>query len=221
MNWDWDAAEDAMPDLLDGLVTALQATVVGYLIALVLGLVFALARRAPSPWINVPVGLLVEFIRSTPLLVQLFFLFYVLPTLPGEIQMSAFTCGAVGLGVHYATYLSEVYRAAIDDVPAAQWEAATALNLPRQRVWTSVILPQAIPRAIPAMANYVIAIFKDTPVLTGITVLEMLTSARDFGSETFRYTEAITLAGLLYLACALVMSYVARILERRFGTVRV
>ncbi len=151
---------------------------------------------------------------------QLFFLYFVLPSVPiVGVQMSAFTTGAVGLGVHYATYLSEVYRAGIDGVPKGQWEAARALSLPQWRTWTAVILPQAIPRSIPAMANYAIALFKDTPVLTGITVVETLTVARDYGAGSFRYTEAMTIAGLMYLVTALVMAHFARALERRFGTV--
>ncbi|WP_030105501.1 ectoine/hydroxyectoine ABC transporter permease subunit EhuD [Actinoalloteichus caeruleus] len=218
MNWDWQIFWDSFPRLLDGLVIALQATVVGYLIALVLGLVFALLRRSRLVWVSAPVGLVVEFIRSTPLLVQLFFLFYVLPQF--DVHLSTLMTGAIGLGVHYATYISEVYRAGIDGVPQGQWEAAKALNLPARRTWTSVILPQAIPRSAPALGNYVIAMFKDTPQLIVITLPEMLTTAQGIGSETFRYPEPITVAGILYLATALVMSWIARIFERRFGTVR-
>ncbi|AOS62296.1 ectoine/hydroxyectoine ABC transporter permease subunit EhuD [Actinoalloteichus hymeniacidonis] len=216
--WDWDVFWGSIPDLLAGLVVALQATVLGYLIALVLGLVFALLRRSKSLWISVPAAVVIEFIRSTPLLVQLFFLFYVLPTV--GISFSTLFTAAIGLGVHYATYVSEVYRSGIDGVPAGQWEAARALNLPARRTWTSVILPQALPRAMPALANYVIAMFKDTPVLVAITVVEMLTVALSIGSETFLYAEPITMAGILYLVTALVMSWFARIFERRFGQVR-
>ncbi|APU13491.1 MULTISPECIES: ectoine/hydroxyectoine ABC transporter permease subunit EhuD [Actinoalloteichus] len=216
--WNWDVFWDSVPALLDGLVVALQATVLGYLIALVLGLGFALLRRSTKLWISVPASIVIEFIRSTPLLVQLFFLFYVLPEV--GISFSTLTTAAIGLGVHYATYVSEVYRSGIDGVPVGQWEAARALNLPVRRTWTSVILPQALPRAMPALANYVIAMFKDTPTLVAITVVEMLTVARAIGSETFLYAEPITMAGILYLVTALVMSWLARILERRFGQVR-
>ncbi|GGM35200.1 ectoine/hydroxyectoine ABC transporter permease subunit EhuD [Longimycelium tulufanense] len=218
MNFDWRAAWDSVPRLLDGMLVALQATVLGYLIALVLGLVFALLRRSQQPWVRMPVAVVVEFIRSTPLLVQLFFLFFVLPTI--GIEFSPLATGAIGLGVHYATYTSEVYRAGIDGVPPGQWEAATALNLSRRRTWTAVILPQAVPRVVPALANYVIAMFKDTPQLTAITVLEGLSVARSLGAETFRYLEPFTLVGIMYLTMALVMAWLARIVERRFGRVR-
>ncbi|MQA08096.1 MAG: ectoine/hydroxyectoine ABC transporter permease subunit EhuD [Pseudonocardiaceae bacterium] len=219
MSWDWAYIGDMMPLLLDGLRTALIATVIGFVLAMVLGLVFALLRRSKTAWISVPVGFVVEFIRSTPLLVQLFFLFYVLPQI--GIEMSALVAGIVGLGLHYATYTSEVYRAGIDGVPPGQWEAATALNLSTRRTWTSVILPQAIPRSIPALGNYLIALFKDVPQLVAITVAEPFTVAREVIAESFKPFEAITMAGLLYLIAAFVLSYFGRLVERRYGTVRV
>lgn len=219
MKWDWSYAIGILPQLLNGLLVAVQAAVLGYLLALVLGLVIALLRRSRVLWISVPVGLVVEFIRCTPLIVQLFFLFFVLPEF--GVQMSPLLTGVVGLGLHYATYIGEVYRAGIDGVPAGQWEAATALNLPTRRVWTDVVLPQAIPRSIPALGNYLIALFKDVPQLVAITVLEPFTVAREVSSETFRPFEAITMAGLLYLVVALLMALLGRLAERRFGEVRV
>lgn len=219
MNWDWDYVGELMPDLLDGLVTALQATVVGFVIALVLGLGFTLLRRSKSRWVSAPTGFVVEFIRSTPLIVQLFVLFFVLPDI--GISLSAFWAGAIGLGLHYATYVSEVYRAGIDAVPPGQWEAATALNLPKGRTWTSVILPQAIPRSLPALSNYLIALFKDVPQLVAITVAEPFFVAREAWSASFKPFEAVTMAGLIYLVTAFVLSYAGRLVERRYGTVRV
>jgi polar amino acid transport system permease protein len=219
VNWDWAYAIAIFPLLLSGVWVAIQAAVLGYVLALVLGLVLALLRRSRIRWISVPVGIVAEFVRSTPLIVQLLFLFFVLPVF--GIRMSALLTGVVGLGVHYATYVGEVYRAGIDGVPVGQWEAATALNLPPRRVWTSIILPQAIPRVIPALGNYLIALFKDVPQLVVITVLEPFTVAREIVAHSFRPFEAITLAGLLYLVITLIMSYGGRLAERRFGTVRV
>ncbi|NUU23075.1 MAG: ectoine/hydroxyectoine ABC transporter permease subunit EhuD [Streptomycetaceae bacterium] len=218
MTWDWDYAWDIVPDLWDGMKVALEATAYGYLIALALGLALALLRRSRNRWISVPIALISEFIRSTPLLVQLFFMYYMLPSI--GIDWEPLTIGAVTLGIHYATYTSEVYRSGIDGVPAGQWEAATALNLPKRRMWTSVILPQAIPRVIPALANYLIAMFKDTPQLIAITVLEVFSTARELNSETFRTLEPFTMAGIFYLVVALVMSGLAKLVERRFGKVR-
>ena len=215
MIWDWSYTLDILPDLLRGLVVTVQATLVGSVVAMVLGLVFALLRRSRLAVVRVVTGGFVEFVRSTPLLVQLYFLFFVLPSL--GITLSGFQAGVIGLGVHYATYTSEVYRAGIEGVPRGQWEAATALNLPTSRVWRSVILPQAIPRVLPALGNYVIAMFKETPLLSAITVLEMLAVAKDLGGQTFRYLEPLTLVGLLFLLVSLPASLTVRRLERRFG----
>ena len=215
MIWDWAYTWDVLPLLLRGLVVTVQATLVGSVVAMVLGLVFALLRRSRLAVVRVVTGGFVEFVRSTPLLVQLYFLFFVLPSL--GITLSGFMAGVIGLGVHYATYTSEVYRAGIEGVPRGQWEAATALNLPTSRVWRSVILPQAIPRVLPALGNYVIAMFKETPLLSAITVLEMLAVAKDLGGQTFRYLEPLTLVGLLFLLVSLPASLTVRRLERRFG----
>jgi polar amino acid transport system permease protein len=152
----------------------------------------------------------IEVVRSTPLLVQVFFLaFAVLPAL--GLQWSAFVIGVVALGVHYATYTSEVYRAGIEAVPVGQWEAATALSLPSTRVWIGVVLPQAVPRVLPALGNYVISMFKEAPLLLAIGVVEVVNAAREAGSLTFRYVEPYTLAGVLFL----LLSYPASLLVRR------
>jgi len=215
VTWDWEFVAEILPELLRGLVVTVQATLVGAILALTLGLVFALLRRSQLAAVRVPTAVFVEFVRSTPLLVQLYFLFFVLPS--WGVLLSGFQAGVIGLGVHYATYTSEVYRAGIEGVPRGQWEAATALNLPRSRVWRSVILPQAIPRVLPALGNYVIAMFKETPLLSAITVAEMLAVARDIGSSTFRYLEPITLVGMLFLVLSLVAAVPLRRLERRVG----
>ncbi|MGW7006814.1 ectoine/hydroxyectoine ABC transporter permease subunit EhuD [Streptomyces sp. NPDC054933] len=213
--WDWSYTGHVLPDLLRGLLVTLEATALGSVLAFALGLVWALALRTPSRWARWPVGTVVEFIRNTPLLVQLFFLFYVLPT--AGITFSALTTGVIGLGLHYSTYTAEVYRAGIDGVPTGQWEAATALSLPRRRTWVAVILPQAIRRVVPALGNYVIAMFKDTPMLAAITVLDMLKQAEEAGAESFRYTEPITVVGLLFVLIAYPTSLLIRALERRLG----
>jgi len=213
--WDWGFVQEIMPDLLEGLLVTVQATAVGIVIALVLGLVLAIARRSTIKLISWPVAAFVEFVRSTPLLVQLFFLFYVLPVTL-DITLSAFVTGALGLGIHYACYTSESYRAGIESVDRGQWEAATASHLDVVTTWTKVVLPQAIPTVIPALGNYVVAMFKDAPLLSSITVLEVLATAERIQAITFRPTEAFTLAGVLFLAVSIPSAAVVRYLERRY-----
>ncbi|MFD1831780.1 MULTISPECIES: ectoine/hydroxyectoine ABC transporter permease subunit EhuD [Streptomyces] len=215
MNWDWGVVSDFMPRFWDGVVLTLQALVLGALLAFTLGLVWAIAQRSSAAWIRVPVTSVTEFIRNTPLLVQLFFLFYVVPE--WGPAMTPLMTGVIGLGLHYSTYTAEVYRAGIDGVPRGQWEAATALSLPPVRTWTAVILPQAIRRVVPALGNYVIAMLKDSPLIAIIGALEMLGEARAYGSETFRFLEPVTVVGIAFIVIAYPASLLIRVLERRLA----
>ncbi len=211
--FDWSFALEILPTLGSALVITIQATVLGMLVAVTLGLVLAMLRRSRLHIVSLPTAFVIEFIRSTPLLVQMYFLFYVLP-LTG-VQMSPLATGIVALGVHYATYCAEVYRAGIEAVPRGQWEAATALNMSRWRTAVGVVLPQAIPPVVPALGNYLVAMFKDTPLLSAITVVELLQQSKMIGSATFRYTEPLTLVGVLFLALSLVAAWGVRGLEAR------
>ena len=211
--FDWSFALEILPTLGSALVITIQATVLGMLVAVTLGLVLAMLRRSRLRVVSLPAAFFIEFVRSTPLLVQMYFLFYVLP-LTG-VQMSPLMTGIVALGLHYATYCAEVYRAGIEAVPRGQWEAATALNMSRWRTAVGVVLPQAIPPVVPALGNYLVAMFKDTPLLSAITVVELLQQSKLSGSSTFRYTEPLTLVGLLFLALSLVAAWGVRGLEAR------
>ncbi|MFI1013239.1 ectoine/hydroxyectoine ABC transporter permease subunit EhuD [Streptomyces sp. NPDC020965] len=213
MEWDWSAVGDFMPRFWDGLLVTMQALVFGALLAFALGLVWAVAQRSGPAVVRWPVAAVTEFVRNTPLLVQLFFLYYVLPE--WGVTLSAMVTGVVGLGLHYSTYTAEVYRAGIDGVPKGQWEAATALSLPRTRTWGAVVLPQAIRRVAPALGNYVIAMLKDTPMIFVIGVMDMLGEARQFASETFLTVEAFTVVGIAFIVISYPASLLMRALERR------
>jgi polar amino acid transport system permease protein len=213
VKWDWGAVRDFMPHFWDGLLVTLQALALGSLISFALGLVWTLLMRTPSRWVRWPVGIVTEFIRDTPLLVQLFFLFYVLPE--WGLTFSALTTGVIAIGLHYSTYTMQVYRAGIEAVPAGQWEAATALSLSMRRTWTVVILPQAIRRVVPALGNYVISMLKDTPLLMAITVLDMLGEARLFSQQHFQFTEPLTVIGVAFVLISYPASLLLRALERR------
>ncbi|MGN9794167.1 ectoine/hydroxyectoine ABC transporter permease subunit EhuD [Streptomyces sp. NPDC054847] len=213
MTWDWSAIADFMPRFWDGVLITLQVLVLGSLISFTLGLVWAIAFRAPTRFVRWPVNLVTEFIRTTPLLVQLFFLYFVLPE--WGVQFSALTTGTIAIGLHYSTYTAQVYRAGIEAVPPGQWEAATALSLPAHRTWIAVVLPQAVRRITPALGNYVIAMLKDTPLLAAIGVLELLQQSRLESASTFQYTEPLTLIGIAFVLIAYPASLLVRALERR------
>ncbi|CAM4156366.1 ectoine/hydroxyectoine ABC transporter permease subunit EhuD [Bordetella tumbae] len=216
--FDWAFAWEILPALGSALIITIQATALGMALAVVLGLVLAMLRRVRSRWISMPVAVLIEFVRSTPLLVQMYFLFYVLPQ--SGMQLSPLVTGILALGVHYAAYCAEVYRAGIESVPRGQIEAATALNLSPWRTAVGVVLPQAIPPVVPALGNYLVAMFKDTPLLSAITVVELLQQSKIIGSATFRYTEPLTLVGVLFLLLSLIAAWGVRRLEawlKKFG----
>ncbi|WP_142847693.1 ectoine/hydroxyectoine ABC transporter permease subunit EhuD [Telmatospirillum sp. J64-1] len=215
MIFDWDFAYSILPNLVDAVWVTIAATFWGFLLALGLGLVLALLRRSRFRLISWPVGFVIEFVRSTPLLVQIYFLYFVLPEF--GLVMSPFLTGVIALGVHYAAYTSEVYRAGIDGVPKGQWEACVALDLSPYRTMRSVIVPQAIPPVVPALGNYLVAMFKDTPMLSAITVLELLQTAKIIGSQTFRYLEPLTMVGVIFLLLSLVASMMVRLVERRLA----
>lgn len=222
MLWDFGFTFEVMPSLLGGLWVTVQLTLIGYAIALTLGLLIAIVRRVPV--IGSIVHFVMEFIRTTPLLIQVVFVFFLLPAtlaIPfvGTVPITAFTVGVVVLGIHYAAYTAEVYRSGIEGVAKGQWEAARALSLPTSRTWGAIVLPQAIRKVIPALGNYLISMFKDTPLLFAIGVAELLTRAQRVGSDSFRMMEAITLVGFLFLLVSIPSAIVIRRLEKRYVAV--
>jgi polar amino acid transport system permease protein len=210
MLFDWGFALEILPQLARAAVVTIEATFLGFALAAVLGLILALLRRSENPWVSTLTGGFIEFIRSTPVLIQIFFLFFVFPRF--GVVIPAFAAGVLALGLHYACYCSEVYRAGLDGIPRGQWEAATALNLSPARTYWGIIIPQAIPPVVPALGNYLIGMFKETPLLSAIAVLELMQTAKIIGSETFRYLEPITMVGAFFL----IMSLVSAVGVRRF-----
>ena len=210
--WDWAYAWEALPLLAEASVITVKATLMGFVVALTVGLLFAIGRMAGPMWLRWSVGGVVEFIRSTPLLIQIFFLYYVLPEF--GLTLDAMPTGVLALGLHYGAYCSEVYRAGLANVPKGQWEASIALNLSSWTTFKDVILPQAIPPVVPALGNYLVALFKETPLLSVIAVLELMQTAKILGSETFRYVEPITLVGLFFLVFSLISAALIRRVER-------
>jgi polar amino acid transport system permease protein len=216
LSWDvdhgeWAFALSILPILLRGLVVTIEASIAGFFVALVLGLIFAVLKGARSPFISFPAIAVAEFCRDTPLLVQLFFLYYVLADY--GVILPAFVTGALALGVQYSAYMAEVYRAGIEAVAPGQREAAKALDLSAARTFTHIILPQAVPRVVPALGNYLVSIMKDVPVLGVVTVLEMLNVARIIGDQTFDYLVPLSMVGGIYLILTLVASGIVRLID--------
>jgi polar amino acid transport system permease protein len=213
--WNWAYTVEILPVLARATVVTIEATIVSFVIAAILGLVLAILRMSGGAVIGWLASALVELVRSTPLLIQIFFIFFVLPRF--GITLDAFTAGIIALSLHYGCYCSEVYRAGLEAVPRGQWEACTALNLSSWNTFKNIVLPQAIPPIVPALGNYLVALFKDTPLLSAIAVLELVQTAKNLGTENFRYTEPMTVVGAIFLVLSLVSSAGIRWLERRLN----
>jgi len=210
-DWRWDFAWEILPRLLAATLNTLIAAGIGYAIALVLGLVFALAQRTDYKILTFTTREFVEFIRSTPLVLQIFFIFYVGPQF--GIRLSPWMSGMIAIGLHYAAYLSEVYRAGIEAVPRGQWEAARAINMSTRDTYFRIIIPQALPPSIAGMGNYLVGILKDTPMLSVIGVAELMHTANSIGAENYRFLEPFTMVGIIFLAISLPVAGLVRLFE--------
>jgi len=210
--WRWDFAYQILPKMLWATLNTIMAAGIGYAIAIVVGLIFLVGQRTPFKVVNIIVREIIEFIRSTPLLIQLFFLYFVGPQF--GIILSAWVTAMITIGLHFGTYLSEVYRGALEGVPKTQWEACRALNFTTLYTYRRIVLPQAFPIAIPGMGNYLVGIFKDTPLLSTIGVAELFHAATSVGGENYRYLEPYTMVGVIFLVLSIPAAIGIRKLER-------
>ncbi|WP_082232567.1 ectoine/hydroxyectoine ABC transporter permease subunit EhuD [Halobacillus massiliensis] len=219
--WSWEVFFDALPFVLEGLGITISLTFTCYLFALIFGFFWTFLRRIPNKPFNWLVTWIMEFIRSTPPLIQLFFIYYAWPLVPGVgMTLSPFTSAVLGLGLHFSTYIGEVYRSGIDGVDKGQWEAAKALNFSTGKKWTKVILPQAIPPTIPMLGNYLIIMFKEVPLASTIGVVGILQMANNYGAQYWTYLEPLTIVALLFLLLsypsAILINKLEKKMNRRF-----
>lgn len=202
-----------LPLLLRGAVTTVAISLTAMGLALVLGLIAALGRLSRSRPLRFLTGLYVEVIRGTPLLVQLFIVYYGLPSY--GIKLEPFTAGFLTLGIHYGAYLSEVYRAGILSVDLGQWEAAASIGMSRGTVLREIILPQAVRVILPPIGNYFISMLKDSALTATITVSELLRVGQLKVAVTFRAMDIYLMVAAIYLALSYPLSLLIRWLEKR------
>ena len=202
---------DILPLLLKGAQLTLLISVSAFALALIGGfIIWRLTVSAPK-WVAICVTMIADFIRSTPLLVQVFFVYFVGPSY--GLVLDPVWAGILTFGLHYSCYLSEVYRSAFLSVPNGQWEAAKSLGLSRGRILLLVVLPQMLPVFVPIAGSYLIYMFKDTPLLAAVTVREMMYSAQKYGAENFVYFEPFPLVGLIFLVMSICAAIGIRYLE--------
>ena len=178
-----------------------------------LGLALALARMGDSP-LRTPATIYVEIVRGTPVLLQLYLLYY---GLAGLVPLGPWTAAILGLGLNYAAYESEIHRAAIASVPRAQWEAALAIGAPRRVAFREIILPQALRLAVPGMTNDFISLLKDSSLVSVLTVVELTKRMTITAVDNRGWVVPGALCAALYFALGYPFTRLARRVERRLG----
>lgn len=225
MNLHWAKAfEQLLPSLGKGIGVVLYVTALGFLGALVMALLLAIGRVSKSKILNRILVLFIEFIRGTPLLVQFFYIYYVIPMLidgiagafgaETHVQISATLSGIIGFAINYGCYMSEVIRSAILSIDPGQREAGLALGFSESQVLFKFIIPPAIRNSVPVFGNYLVMMIKDTSLLAMISVQELLLRAKTFASQTFLTVEAYTIVAIVYLILSVPLSRLTVALER-------
>ena len=211
-------AQDFLPILLQGAVVTVQVTVLSFLLSSVLGLALALMKLSPVRAVSWTGAVIVNVIRGLPIIVQLFYIYFVLPEF--GVQLTAFQAGVIGLGIAYSAYQAENFRAGIEAVDPGQREAAQAMGMRSALIMRRVILPQAFRIALPPYGNTLVMMLKDSSLVSTITVAEMTRAGQLIASSTFQNMTVYTLVALLYLLMSLPLVYGLRRLEKRFAAGR-
>ncbi|MXP62886.1 amino acid ABC transporter permease [Roseomonas sp. M0104] len=209
------SARDFLPILLQGVWVTIALTLCALVLATLLGLLWALMRTSGTRWLEWPAKAVVNTLRGIPIIVQLFYIYFVLPEL--GLDLTAFQAGVIGLGVAYSAYMGEVFRSGMLAVDPGAVEAAESLGIPRFRIMTRVVLPQAVRIVLPPYGNMLIMMLKDSSQASVITVAEISTQSRLIAASTFKNQEVFTLAALLYLALSVPLIILVGQLEKRFG----
>lgn len=208
-------AADFLPILLQGCVITVQVTLLALVLATLLGFVLMLARISPIYPLAKASGVLIATIRGIPIIVQLFYIYFVMPEI--GIQVSAFQAGVIGLGIAYCAYQAEVFRSGILAVGHGQIDAGRSLGLTAPQVMRYVILPQATRVILPPYGNTMIMMLKDSSIVSTITVAELARSGQLIAASTFKNMTVFTLVALLYLAMSIPLTLLTGWLEKHYG----
>lgn len=204
---------DVLLLLLRGLGTTVIITAASFAVGAVLAVPLVLARRSPRRWLRLPVIALVEVTRAIPPLVWLFIVYYGVGS--GAIKLDTLQASIIGLGLVAAAYMTEIYRAGLDGLPTGQWDAVTALSLPRFAAARTVILPQAIVTIIPPAATFLIGLLKDSAVASVIGAQDITFFARQQTQTDLNGLGNFALAGVLYIALSVPVALASREMDRR------
>lgn len=208
-------AKEAAPYILQGLSYTIWMSLLSMAIGLGLGLITAMGRMSSYRIFRYPARAYISIIRGTPLLVQLFILYFGLPVI--GITLSAVLAGVIGLSLNVGGYSAETIRGALLSIPKGQWEAAQSLNMTYWQTMRRIIIPQATRVAIPSLANTFLSLVKDTSLLAMITGPELLYHAKIIGGREFDYMTPYIIVAVYYWIICTMLSALQERLEKRFG----
>ena len=221
------AWRELIPKLMgEAIEIVLLVSIVSFLLAIIFGFLLALGRLSKHKALSGIIVVFQEIIRGTPLLVQLVYIYYVVPLFVEIIayfctneeltwSMSAVTAGIIGMTINYGTYISEVIRSAILAIDRGQTEAALALGFSARQAMFRIVIPQAFRNSIPVFGNYLLTLVKDTSLMAYITAPELLQTTKAYIAQTFTTIESYTIVALIYLVICLVMSFVLKFAEKK------
>jgi cystine transport system permease protein len=203
------------PLLMGAILGTIPLTIISFAIGLVIALLVALARLSDVRALTAIAGVYISVIRGTPLLVQLYIIYFALPSL--GVYFDPFPSAVVAFSLNVGGYAAEAIRGSILSIPRGQWEAATTVGLGYTLTLRRVILPQAMRVAVPPLSNTFISLVKDTSLASTVTVTELLRRAQEIAAPSYEFMALYSLAALIYWAICSVLSFAQQRLERRLG----
>ncbi|ADH62631.1 MAG: amino acid ABC transporter permease [Deinococcota bacterium] len=212
---DFGLIRDSLPFLLQGAWVTLRITALSLIFGVFLGTLVALARMSPIRWLSGLTLGYIELLRGTPLLVQIFLIFFGIPQLTQQ-QINEFVAGVIAFSINSSAYVAEILRAGIQSIPKGQREAALSLGFSPTQTLRYIILPQAFIRVIPPLVNEGIALLKNSSLLSAIAVVELTRAGQLISARTFKPFEMYLAVSLIYLVMTVILSFVARQLEARW-----
>ena len=210
---DWNFITSYLPRYKDALFLTLKIGWLGIALAFLVGIICTIIIYLKIPVIRKIVGIYIELFRNTPLLVQLFFIYFALPKF--GINISAETCGILGLGLLGGAYMSETFRSGLDNIPAIQSESAKSLGMTKHQIFQYVVLPQVLSQSVPGIVANVIFLLKETSVFSTISLMDLMFTAKDLIGMYAKTIECLTLLVIFYLIMLLPVSILGSIIERR------
>ncbi len=210
---DWDAIISYLPRYKDALLLTVKIGWLGILLAFIIGVLCAAVIHQKIPVLRQITGFYIELFRNTPLLVQLFFLYFALPKV--GVRVSPQFCGSLGLGLLGGAYMAETFRSGLENIAPIQSESAQSLGMSKMQAFRYVILPQAVSSSVPGLLANVIFLLKETSVFSTISLMDLMFTAKDLIGMYAKTIECLTLLVVFYLIMLLPVSILGSLVERR------